>query len=438
MKTTFILFLAIVFLLPLSLISQKESSNTKKSTFLDTLTYQTQSGLPVAASKIYFSDSKFTVSGFGEASYIHYNGAKDRASGDIELYMTNLYRLVGYLGWKPQPWLVLYAEIFAEFLQDRDIEFHPEYFFEFFADFMIHERFNVRIGTHQVQIGYLNNNDEPILYYSVNRPDVERIIIPSTWIDLGIMTYGKLAGDFKYSLSAYQGLDTRSLNGGTWLRRGRDDELRFNFNGWLLNSQLIYDGFKNTEMSVSGLFTRVGNNETIPSVGIDKVAGKTWLLTSYLRHEYNDLTIMALGSIGGMGDTDQIFQLTSLANDQLGQVLGSQVYGYYLEVGYDVLPWFRKSGNKSESNGFLIRKDEMKLPVFFRYERLNTHAAVHPGLIDEFRSQTDLKAWTLGVNFNPRKSIVFKANYQLRNNTQPLSNGEMEGNRMEVGVGFIF
>jgi len=404
---------------------------------LDTLTYETQSGLPIAASKIYFSDSKFTFSGFGEANYINYLGPKNRESNDVELYMTNLYRFVGYAAWRPRPWLVLYAELFAELIRDGKNEQHFEYMPEAFADFLISEKFNVRVGSHQVQIGYLNNNDEPIMFYTVNRPEVERVIIPSTWIDMGIMTYGKFNNDLKWSLSAYQALDSRNFNAGTWIRRGRDNTLRANFNNLLLNSQLIYSGIKNTEISASGVWTQAGNKEELPDLNQPNAKANTFLLSSYARHNVGNWTFMFLGAYGSMGDTDFIYQLTELGDAGVAQLMGSQVYGYYFEAGYNILSLF-KSGISKERNNFFIRHQETKLPVFVRYERLDTHAAVHPELAHLPYSQTDLHTVTLGANFNPRRSIVFKANYQFRWNKAPLTTGEYEGNRFEIGTGFIF
>lgn len=416
------------------------SSDRKATRLIDTLTYETQSGLPMAASKIYFSDSKFTFSGFGEANYIHYDGPKDLASGDIELYMTNMYRFVTYAAWRPVPWMVVYGEVFAELLQDRNLEYHPEYFLEFFLDFLIHDKFNARVGTHQVQIGYVNNNDEPIMFYSVNRPEVERLIIPSQWIDLGVMTYGNLTKDLKWTFSVYQGLDGRQFNGGTWIRRGRDEELRFNFNGFVLNSQWTYTGLKNTDVSVSGLWTQAGNNERLPQFNEEPVQANTLLLSSYIRHTHKNWTFMGLGSYGSMQETDKIFSLTSDNADNTAQVMGSQVYGYYAEVGYDLLPLLRTARSKERKvrNNILFKDKEMKLPIFARYERLNTHAGIHPSLLDNQRFQKDLHALTLGFNFNPRRSVVMKANYQFRWNNAPLSTGEMEGDRFEMGLGFIF
>jgi hypothetical protein len=48
--------------------------------------------------------------------------------------------------------------------------------------------------------------------------------------------------------------------------------------------------------------------------------------------------------------------------------------------------------------------------------------------------ENDLRVVTVGANYSPRRSLVFKANYQFqRNSSRP-----EEGNRAELGVGFIY
>lgn len=398
---------------------------------IDTLTYETQSGLPIAASKIYFTDSKFTISGYGESNFIHYTGPKNTQSGDLELYMTNMQRFVAYAAYRPKKWLVLYAEIFAEYMNDGANERLFEFMPEVFADFLINPHFNLRLGTHQVSIGYLNNSDEPVMFYTVNRPEVERVIIPSTWIDFGIMTYGNINQDLKWSASLYQGLDPTNLIGATWIRRGRAEALRFNFNGYTFNPSLKYTGIKDTELAVNG---------TLASMSQDGIHSNTHILSSYVRHTYGNWSFMALGAIGGTDNTEGLYNLTkaySPNND--GQVLGKRAYGYYTELGYDILPLFGISKSRSKSkNSLLIKRNELKLPVFVRYERLDTHFRIDPTLAEMPIFQNDLTAITIGANFNPRRNVVFKTNYQFRNNKQPLLDGATEGDRFEFGLGFIF
>lgn len=430
----------IVFIMVLALSQIAYSQKEKNKKLVDSLTYEQHMGLPAAASKIYTSGKNYAISGFGESNYNHYLGPKNRESQDLELYNTHLQRFVLYGAYKPVDWLVLYAELFAEFANDGTEESDFEYFPEFFIDFLINKRFNVRIGTHQPGIGYINNNDEPILFYSVNRPEVERMLIPSQWIDLGLMTYGHLNDNFKWSASIYQGLDAENLNGSTWIRRGRDKALRFNFDSYLLNGKLLYTGIENTELSVSGLYSPVGLGNTIERNGaIENVRANTYLGSAYARYTYKNLSLMALGVFGNVSNTDQLFYLTQ--NSSIGpQVIGSEILGFYAEASYDILPLlgFKKQKDDAKNDNFFFKREEFKLPLFARIERLDTHRSVHELLRDQEILRSNLTTLTLGANFNTRRNIVFKANYQFRWNKETLPTGEFEGDRIEVGLGFIF
>jgi hypothetical protein len=408
------------------------SSQEEGGRVIDTLTYETQSGLPIAASKIYFSDSKFTISGYGESNYINYLGEKNTLSEDLEIYMTNMQRFVAYAAYKPKKWLVLYAEIFAEYLNNGRDEAHFEFQPEMFVDFILGDHFNIRAGTHQPQIGYLNNSDEPIMFFTVNRPEVERLIIPSTWIDLGISFYGKINKNFNWSASVFQGLDPQELNGATWIRRGRSNPVRMNFDGYTINSSIKYTGINNTEIALNGIYSKMA---------LDRITSNTYLISSFVRHSYRNWSFMALGAIGGNNNTSGLFEITrNNSEDLFGQVLGKNVYGYYAEIGYDILPLFsnRKASEESGKSGLFFRTKEMKLPLFLRFERLNTHAGIDNSLENAPIFQSNVVAWTIGANFNPRRNIVMKTNYQFRNNKSPLPNGLFEGDRFELGIGFIF
>lgn len=398
----------------------------EKKRLIDTLTYQTQSGLPVAASKIYFSNSRFAISGYGESSFIHYAGPKNTSSQDIELYFSNMQRFVLYGAYKPWDWLVIYTELFSEYISDGSRESYFELQPEFFLDFLFSKYFNLRIGTHQVQLGYINNNDEPILFYSVNRPEVERLILPSTWIDLGVKAYGKISESLRWTLSLYQGLDIESLNEATWIRRGRDKPTRFRFDGYTLNGSLKHKTDQ-SEIGLTGLYSTSGSGTSQSNI---------WLISPYIRRTYDQFSFMLLASYGQLSNPLGIYERTRPQDGLDGQVMGTQVYGYYLELGYNILPFFRR--NPRQVSNFFYDSREVQLPLFVRYERLDTHASVPAVFQNKSYSRTNLHAITVGANYRPRRNIALKANYQFRRNLAPIQEDIFEGNRAEFGIGFIF
>jgi len=413
----------------------------EKDGLIEELTYLQWPGLPPAASKIYFSERRYAISGFGEVSYNHYLGDKNRASGDLELYNTNLYRFVTYGAYRATPWLVLYAEVFAELYHDGTREVDYEFFPEFFVDFVISNPFNVRVGWAQVPIGYVNNNDEPIMFYSVNRPEVERLIVPSQWIDLGVQLYGKLGQRGSWMVMGFQGVDGSELLGASWVRQGRHP--RFNFNTPAVAAQLNFSPIDHLDLSASTLLMHSGaNGEVLAEGALKRVRAPTTIHSGFARYEIGDLSLNAMGVIGTMGQTDLMYQLTADRGHDGAQALGRRVWGAYGEVGYDILPLLRGDRERT-AKSFFHRADEMRLPLFVRYERLDTHAQIDPTVRarvgpdgELYRSNLDVV--TVGANFNTRKNLVLKANYQFRHNRAVGPGMVQEGDRIEAGMGFIF
>jgi len=419
----------------LSLSAQGEPDTTAKSQkAIEQLTYQQQPGLAMAASKIFFSEKRWSLSGFGEFNYVPLNEGANPALGDIELYYTGLYRFATFFGYRITDKIIWNSEFQIEFLHDGIRESHHEIVIEAFVDFIIADYFKARVGFYPLTIGYVNNNDEPIMFYSVNRSEVERLIVPSTWIELGVMFYGNITPKLSYVLGFSQGLNAANYLGGTWVRQGR--EIRVDVPESIsINPQLIYSGIKNVRLSVSGYFGESGQGRTAIVAGEERnVRAPIALGTAYAKYDYKNLRLTAVGAYGTLNNTDRIFALTEQQHGA-GQVLGSSVYGYLFEAGYDLLPHLRKTPAEEKKN-WLMHNTKMKLPVFLRYERLNTHLDVHASLADLSRVQNDLDIITAGINFMPRENVTIKGNYQWRYNHAETATPQ--ANVVEFGIGFIF
>jgi hypothetical protein len=416
----------------------QEDSLKKEKRVIEELTYQQQPGLALAASKIFFSEKPWSISGFGEMNFVNHQMAPNVGLGDLEMYYSHLYRFATFFGYRFSKKIIWNSEIQFEHLYDNsgiagsEIR-HTEFVLEAFMDFLIHKNLKARVGFFPLTIGYVNNNDEPVMFYSVNRSEVERIITPSTWIEFGAMFYGEIAKDLNYTLGITQGLNARNYFGATWIRQGR--EIRLDFPKTIsLNPQINYTGIKNTTMSISGYFGESGQGATAinPETNLEQnVKAMIQLYSGYIKYDYKNMRFVTVGTLGQLSDTELLFDLTG------GQVIGKKTYGYLFEFGVDLLPYFRKNKTFENKGTWGFEKNEMKLPIFIRYERLDTHAAFSRTLqpMGNPATRGDLSIWTFGLNYNPSDNWVIKANYQLRNN---LANPGGEGNLLEFGLGFIF
>jgi hypothetical protein len=415
----------------------QEADSVARPEAIEKLKYKQQPGLALAASKIFFSDKRYSISGFGEFNYVHYRGPKDTNVGDLELYYTNLYRYATFFGYRFTDKIIWNSEFQIEYLHDGNREGKTEIVIEAFMDFLVSEYFKARIGFYPLTIGYVNNNDEPVMFYSVNRSEVERLITPSTWIEFGAMFYGSLTEDLSYALGISQGLNAADYLGGTWIRQGR--QIRLDVPRSLsFNPQITYTGLPRLTLSASGYFGHSGQGARLPQDGQEvELKAPIRLGTGYIKYDWKNLRFVTVGTLGTLGDTENLFQYTA-ENRAVGEVIGARTYGWLAEMGYDFLPLLRKNREVRHRHSRLVDTREMKLPLFVRYERLNTHARVAEALQMLPRVQNDLDIWTVGVNFNTRENMVLKANYQFRNNryTGPLVTTESDV--VEFGIGFIF
>ena len=90
----------------------------RESKVVEELKYKQHPGLAYAASKIYFSDKRYSISGYGEVNAVKASEDQSAGGGDLELYYTNLYRFSTFLGYKIKPNLIFNFEFLGEFPHD--------------------------------------------------------------------------------------------------------------------------------------------------------------------------------------------------------------------------------------------------------------------------------------------------------------------------------
>lgn len=435
----YITIILVAFLsITLNSYSQKNDTIKKSDSIqaIEKLKYQQQPGLALAASKIFFSDKRYSISGFGEFNYVPIQDNVNTDVGDLELYYSGLYRYATFFGYRLSDNLIWNSEFQIEFLHYKTQEAHHEIVIEAFVDYLFKDFLKARVGFYPLTIGYVNNNDEPVMFYSVNRSEVERLITPTTWIEFGSMFYGNISKNWSYALGFSQGLNSKNYLSGTWIRQGR--EIRFDLPSSIsINPQINYTGIKNLTLSASGYYGNSGQGETVTINNNEtEVKGNINLTTAYAKYDWNNFRFVTVGTYGRLGGTEKIFELTK-DETGTGQVVGNEVFGYLFELGCDILPYFRNQENIKHKKSFLYDSNELKLSLFARYERLNTHQSIHPTLIDQPRIENNMDIWTFGINFNTKENIVIKANYQYRLNRFADDPNPIK-NIFETGIGFIF
>jgi len=131
-----------------------------------------------------------------------------------------------------------------------------------------------------------------------------------------------------------------------------------------------------------------------------------------------------LGSWGHINDADLVTADNLTRNPEgTNNIVGSESYGWYSELGYDVLP-------------LLWQDTTQYLAPFFRYEHLNTVAKAPAGDWGNDLDPTQTNDWQIyqvGLQYKPIPNVVIKAdyrNFKAKKGTIP--------DDFNLGFGFIF
>lgn len=383
-----------------------EIANLRQLVVIPELGQQQFSGLGYAASKVYFSPKGLSIGGYGEITYQNWGNSSKKDK-------TDTYRFIPYIGYKFTDKVILNSEI--EFEHGANHERSGEITIEFlYIDFLINKWANLRVGNYLIPIGITNLMHEPIFFNSVNRPEVETKVIPSTWNENGIMLFSN-TNNLDYHIGIVNGLhatsrgDEVAFSEGTWIRGGRQAGAKAIAENFAIVASLNYTGISGLYAGASFYRGNSGQGETDASG--NKIDGTVTLLDVHVKYNWKGFEVVGLYTRGTLSDADKI----STVN---GQTIAEEVYGWYVNLSYDVYQLIDKGSNWS-------------LPVFARYEKFDTHAKVPSGFTKN--DELDKTVLTVGLNFKPHPNVVLKANYQFRDNA---AGGEPDV--FELGLGFIF
>jgi hypothetical protein len=367
--------------------------------------YQSYAGMGPAASKVYFAPKGLSIGGYGEINY--QNGL-----GNVSNDQTDLLRLVLYAGYRFNDRIVFNSEVeFEHAGKEVSVEFA-------YLDFLLTRAVRLRIGNFLMPIGFINEMHEPPFFNGVFRPDVERLIIPTTWSENGIGLHGEVGG-LRYQAYAVNGLDV--LRDPATL--GED---KVETSSWLANSKsgsaearaATFGGIVNLEyaagpVTVGGTFYGGrADQRRLPDV-----KATVTITEAHAQLAWKGATARVLGVVGTLGDAAAVNAfLTSAGGVPVN--LGSRVQGGYGEVAYDVLSLVTPGGESS-------------LSPFVRLEGYDLNAKVPSGFTRD--PSVDILALTTGLTYRPIPTVVVKADYQRRD---PRAGALAE--QVNFGAGFAF
>ena len=90
-----------------------------------------------------------------------------------------------------------------------------------YLDFLLSRGFNVRAGMLLMPVGIINERHEPPVYYGVERPLVDTVIIPTTWFEVGAGVHGELGRGWRYRAYVTSPLNAAEFSAEEGVREGR-------------------------------------------------------------------------------------------------------------------------------------------------------------------------------------------------------------------------
>lgn len=448
MTTDNLYIFCLICLMGLCHVRGQDAQIDDNRSLLDSLTAQEQlggdgyregqyPGLGRAASQIFYSDKRVAFSGYAELANV-FNGGEPRdvSSGDLELFFNQLYRIVPFIGVRVTDRIFITTELGFEYLEGNG-ESEAHFFPEVYGDFIVKKWMSFRAGLQPLNIGYINNNEEPLLFQSVNRPETERLILPTEWIEAGVTAYGDLFNKFNYALGFTNGILAKDFKSASWIRGGAEGQLE-SFNRIAINAQVNYLPVKNLTLSASTYFNESGRGEEITTEeGTKKVNAPVFVLSGYARWDYKAFSLIGMGTYGTLGETPEVYRLTE-ENQGVGQVLGKEAYGFYIEPSMDLLKVFGLSQSTEVKSGNMFTISNPELPLFIRYERLDTHSSVAPELQDLDYIRSNLNIWMVGFNYKPNHFFALKFDVRFRDNLNPQDDVPESETLYELGIGIEF
>lgn len=343
---------------------------------------------------------KLWLGGYGE---IHGNFEENGKS------QFDIHRLVMYVGYDFADWIKLESETEIEHAYVTDGSGGELSIEQLYVDFLFADSFNVRAGRLLAPIGIVNENHEPTLFFGVERPNVDKYIIPSTWSVDGAGIFGSPLGWLSYRAYVVGGLDGSGFSADKGVRGGRNKE-RSGLNDPAFTGRI--DLFPLAEQDLRfGLSGFYGGTDNANKGGGNGTENDFAMGSADFEYSISRIHLRGVAAWGRNSDPQNLPAGT-----------GEEIFGWYLEGGVSVLPESWQKGKLAEAD----------LIPFVRYEQYDTQFKVPDGTIkDDANDRTEI---TVGINVPLTRQFVVKADYQFRF-TEAASN---PNNLFNLGMGWAF
>ncbi len=336
-----------------------------------------QHGFGPEASQVYSAGVGLSIGGYGEMV-----GAFRPASQGAD--SVDMLRAVTYIGYRFDEQWVFNSEIEVEHGNEIGVEFA-------YLDWDGGRGLGFRAGHLLVPMGWANELHEPTIIRSVNRPEIERFVLPSTWHENGAGAWGEQE-DFSWRAYVLTGFDAAAFGdlASTGLRSGRQNGSEAGADNLALTARADWHAIPGLTLGAS-FWSGDSNQDPTSNVSADtsiqEVHGR-WLRGPL---ELKGLWVQA--EVDG-----------AIAHGSTSEELN----GWYLEAAWDLF-----AGRGQDSLSPFIRVGGMDLAA-------------------DSLADTDQKILVGGVGWQPRDELIFKLN------GKHTSSATGDTLTWEIGLGWIF
>lgn len=347
--------------------------------------------------------SAVTIGAYGEVLYNQPEG--DNGELDVQ-------RLVLLLGYSFNEKTQFVTEIEVEHVEEIFVE-------QAFVNYNVADNLNLRGGLMLVPMGIVNEFHEPTTFNGTERPQMDNVIVPTTWREIGVGVSGRfnalslgyqgyIFNGFKSTEPDGEGGVNGFLSGGSGLRGGRQKAIQSTINSPTFATKLDYYGISGLRLGFSTYFGKTQAEDAIEDLNGANIGIS--MLGLDARYAWQRFSARGQFVRAFLSDTEDYNALT-------GSDLGSALQGWYVEGAFNLLPI----------------TNAQNLFAFTRFEKFNTHAETAGGL--EQNDAYDRRDITAGLTYHLAPGVVVKGDYQFRSSAL---GGSAVQDRLNFGIGVWF
>jgi hypothetical protein len=279
-----------------------------------------------------------------------------------------------------------------------------------YVDFLLDRSFNVRAGMMLMPIGIINERHEPPVFYGVERPFIDTVIIPTTWFEVGAGVHGEIGRGWRYRGYVTAPLNAAEFTAEEGVREGRQKGAESNIGRPAVTGRLEYVGYRGLTLGAGAWSGRSGF-EFRPR--FDVPVSLVEADARYSRRGYEFRGQFAQIWIDNAGQLNDTLALRVGVNPNIGSALR----GFSLEG----------------SRRFLAGTRLGEIGGFVRYENFDTQYRMPAGYVPLLEFDRD--AWVFGANFWPDPDVAVKVDYTIVRNQSSVITAP---NSFNVGLGWWF